>query len=614
MGENSAYLLDDSNSKSLSPDKKLNKQEQRLDKDERKSDDELLLRQSLMIHKDYSIRDVIFQIKTESRNFLISEFRLILIFSLIIAIFFYFAGKEAIAFYFVISFLIGVVISLICVYYAASIAVGNCEMVLNYAKYGLDEAFKSSINLSAKMSVLMMSISYFSFFFFSIVLNYFLHSSNQETFEILCGYGFGCTYSALFCRIGGGIFTKGADISCDVVGKLEAKLKENDYKIPSSIADNVGDLIGDLAGSILDLVASIAETFCAVTLILAYMEDTDFINMAYISSFFTIFSTSQLIFILVEVYMSSSTKFEDVISEKDIEGYLFKLIQITTIGILLSILMIFIFWIPTGLKFNSVEISKYVIMITVILGLFASYLICYSTYYYTGKSFKSIQDLAKITSRSPALNVIYGLSIGFLSTLAPMIIIGLTVLIADHFMGIFGIAFASFGFLLNLPVILLYQMFGPIADVTLGITQILKYDTGISQFINQLDITGNTMSAVVKGFASGSAGLVSFGIYGAIMLSAKVDIINLYEISSIVYLLIGGVFTYLIQALCMYATSENAILLINESRMQITEQKVVNSEQINPDYYECIQLSAQHAFRKATIITWIVRINFVNKF
>ena len=112
--------------------------------------------------------------------------------------------------------------------------------------------------------------------------------SNPEIFEILCGYGFGCTYSALFTRIGGGIFTKGADISCDVIGKIEGNLFENDANNPSSIADNVGDLVGDLAGSILDILASIAETFCTVTLIISYMNDTDERNFDFIILFFTL--------------------------------------------------------------------------------------------------------------------------------------------------------------------------------------------------------------------------------------------------------------------------------------------------------------------------------------
>lgn len=123
-----------------------------------------------------------------------------------------------------------------------------------------------------------------------IILKIFLGYDNESTFQILCGYGFGFTYSALFTRISGGIFTKGADISCDVVGKLEDH-QQTAYMNPSTVADNLGDLVGDLAGSVLDLVASIVETFCSITLILSYMNDTEEKNFEFIIIFFTLFST-----------------------------------------------------------------------------------------------------------------------------------------------------------------------------------------------------------------------------------------------------------------------------------------------------------------------------------
>lgn len=413
------------------------------------------------------------------------------------------------------------------------------------------------------MAVLMISISYYFFYILTLNIKFVGNFRNEYTFEILCGYGFGCTLSALFCRISGGIFTKGADISCDFVGKLEEKLCENDVKNPCSIADNVGDIIGDLVGSILDLVASIAETFCIVTLIISYMQDQESVNFDFILLFFTIFSTSLLIFIIVEksVNFSESTQ-----SEKEIEEYLFKLIRLTTIGMIISVIIIVVLISPDNINFSNHLISKYVIMITILLGLISGYLICYSTYFYTGRNSKSISQLTIYTCQMPALNVIYGLSIGFLSTVAPMIIIAVTVLISSLFCGIYGIAFASFGFLLNLPVILLYQMFGPIADVSLGILHIVDYDPATILRVNQLDITGNTMSAVVKGFASGNAGLISFGIFGAIMLSANVQVLNLYEISHLMFLLFGGAFAYLIQSLCMFATVDNASLLVSYSK------------------------------------------------
>jgi Na+/H+-translocating membrane pyrophosphatase len=318
------------------------------------------------------------------------------------------------------------------------------------------------------MSILMMSISFFTFFILAILLKLIIFD-NQEIFKILCGYGLGCSYSALFCRIAGGIFTKGADISCDIVGKLDDNQIENDSRNPSSIADNVGDIVGDLIGSVLDLLASIAETFCAVTLILSFMNDDNDSIFNYILFFFSIFMTGQLVFIIIEYIISKKSQENEIISDNEIEDYLFTIIRWTTLIMIVFVICLFSLLEPSEIMFREIIISKYSIMTTVLFGLCAGYLICYSTYYYTGKSFESIQKLAVITSQSPSLNVIYGIAIGYNSTVVPVLIIAITVLFSNLLCGIFGVAFASFGILINLPVILLYQMFGPMADVTCNI-------------------------------------------------------------------------------------------------------------------------------------------------
>lgn len=343
--------------------------------------------------KEYNINDLLLQIRQECENFLMSEFKLILLFSLVLTIFFYIVGKRDMASYFCISFLMGVIITLISGFVITRVAVKNIQKLVSNVDMGISVAFKLCIQSSSRMSVLMMTISFFSFFGFSLLLKYFL-AENKETFEILCGYGLGCSYTALFGRISGGIFTKGADISCDIVGKLEENFKENDCKNPSSIADNIGDLVGDLVGSLFDLLASIAETLCAVSLIISYMQNTNEEIYNLIVFFFTLFSTALLVFIIIDFIIAYMTRpkensFEhQIISETDIEDYLFKLIRWTTSAMILITIVYFALLAPTDIIFNGVIISKYNILITVLLGLIAGYLITYSTYYYTGKSFR----------------------------------------------------------------------------------------------------------------------------------------------------------------------------------------------------------------------------------
>jgi Na+/H+-translocating membrane pyrophosphatase len=461
------------------------------------------------------------------------------------------------------------------------------------------------------MSVILLTICHFTFYFFTLLLKFFTNLENIEIFEVLCGLGFGCTFTALFCRISGGIFTKGADISCDVVGKLEENLFENDSKIPSSIADNVGDLVGDLASSVLDLIASMAETFCAVFLIISSFNGLNNFNL--VLAFFSLFATSWLVLILnLMPFFNEIPLLEENFSGDQIERYLFKLSLLTTVCSIIIVTIIFVFFLPpSDLTYENIKISKYNLMFSINLGIVASYLIIYSTYFYTGMSYSPIKELADVTTQSSTLNVIYGLSIGYISTLAPCLILAVTVLISDWLCGIYGLAFSSFGFILNLPVVLMYQIFGPIADVSLGVMNILKIDQRKTKIINQLDITGNTMSAVVKGFASGSASLVSFGLFGALMLSSGVIFINMNDITSIVLLLFGSLFTFVIKALCMNATTENANILIKECRNQVMENSLNINNAVIPDYYAVIQISAVNAFYHSSFISILVSDNYL---
>jgi K(+)-stimulated pyrophosphate-energized sodium pump len=149
------------------------------------------------------------------------------------------------------------------------------------------------------MTILVTTISLFSFILYSIVVK-FLLGLETDTFDAICGYGFGCSYCALFCRISGGIFTKGSDISCDIIGKLENRMAENDSQTPSSIADNIGDLVGDLAGSVLDLITLLNESFCAITIIISYSDIFSEYKYPFIMFLISLVITSQLVFIIIE--------------------------------------------------------------------------------------------------------------------------------------------------------------------------------------------------------------------------------------------------------------------------------------------------------------------------
>jgi Na+/H+-translocating membrane pyrophosphatase len=172
----------------------------------------------------------------------------------------------------------------------------------------LNSAFKTLVEISSKLTVLVFSISLFTFIFYAFIINTFLESEIL-TFDSICGYGFGCSFSALFCRISGGIFTKGSDISCDIIGKLENKFVENDQKNPSSIADNIGDLVGDLTGSVLDLITIFNESISAISIIISHSNINQEFRYTLILFLLSLFITSILVFIIIEL---CSAKYREV--------------------------------------------------------------------------------------------------------------------------------------------------------------------------------------------------------------------------------------------------------------------------------------------------------------
>lgn len=497
------------------------------------------------------------------------------------------------------------------------------------------------IGESANFSLLIYLLITFSFLILTITWSFFY--SYEIVFNSLCFFGIGCSYSAYFSRIAGGIFTKGADISCDIITK-NSRFNfdiENDRYNPASLADNIGDLIGDLLGSILDLVASSMEIFAAFTIVFYNIfTNNQEEGLFLIKHSFTLIMSGILIFITQEILskiinsetINSDIKLDlvndeyneyveliepDTLNNKlsfdhtkeSAENHLMMRFQIQSILVSLYVIIHILIVMP-DIETNNNIFTKTDICLNILIGVLVGYCISYSTYYFTSQHFNTIHVLSQTALLSPGVNVIYGLAVGNYSTIFPCCIISAAIFLCHYLSGIMGLAFMTIGIMLLLPCIIQFQYFGPNADVCLGVNNMLNSDKIIIDEINKLDIAGNTISAIVKGFSTGLSAIVSFSLFGAIILITDLNEINLHDISSIVFLMFGGLFCYIVMSYCIKATGDNADNLIKQSIAQIRsnidiKEVMRNKDDINPDYLECIQISAEFSFEKALIITSI---------
>ena len=338
--------------------------------------------------------------------------------------------------------------------------------------------------------------------------------------ESVAGYGLGGSSVALFSRVGGGIFTKAADVGADLVGKLEHDLPEDSPKNPATVADNVGDNVGDIAGMGADLFGSFAESTCAALTVAATcvqflnVEDKD--NLGAGLYYPLLISAFGLIASFVTTFFATNVM--HVKKENQIERTLKYQLIISTVILTPTLYGVAVLSLPE--QFSMVG-SNFTVNYPIhawactISGLWGGLVIGYFTEIMTSHSYGPVRELANACQTGAATNIIYGLALGYLSTVVPVLCIGVSAYLSHKFLGMFGIALAALGMLSNLAIGLAIDAYGPISDNAGGIAEMSKLGKHIRQRTDALDAAGNTTAAIGKGFAIGSAALVSLSLYGA---------------------------------------------------------------------------------------------------
>lgn len=405
----------------------------------------------------------------------------------------------------------------------------------------------------------------------------------QALMELLAGFGLGGSSMALFGRVGGGIYTKAADVGADLVGKVEEGLDEDSPRNPATIADNVGDNVGDIAGMGSDLFGSFAESTCAALVLVAGMDDLMKEKITAIYYPLLISAVGLIACLFTSIFGIFIYKVNEI---KKIEKALNLQLLISTVLTGFFLIPITIFFLPESWSMPTADEPDYkakhwMCGLSTFLGLLSGYIIGVSTDYYTSNAYKPVREMADICTSGAAINIIYGLALGYLSTIIPVLVLAVTIIVSIKFLGMLGVALAAIGMLSTLGVSLAIDAYGPISDNAGGIAEMSEIGADVREKTDALDAAGNTTAAVGKGFAIGSAALVSLALYGAFLTRCKTG--NKNTIKSVQVndgwvfgsMLIGSMLPFAFSALTMKSVGYAANEMVREVRRQFQDEEYI---------------------------------------
>ena len=526
-------------------------------------------------------------------TFLKSEYLYLGVFLIIFAVIV--LVSEKFVFFTTIAFILGALTSIVSGYIGMYVAT-RANVRVTYKACSKENPLKEAFNVAFRGGCVMgfclvslaLSVLTALIAVYLVVLRPKTVSDYTQMFEYIAGYGLGGSTVALFCRVGGGIYTKAADVGADLVGKNLLGLKEDSPENPATIADNVGDNVGDIAGMGSDLFGSFAESTCAALVVSG--TSAGLIEGAY---FFypMILSASGILVCIITSFFA--THIIPIKENADVGKTLTYQLVISTIFLIPTIFVVSTFCLPayfefvTGVGEDTIvfKSSNTGVMICALCGLIAGLIIGFFTDYYTSNAHEPTQELSRACVSGAAINIIQGLALGYLSCIIPILSISVTIFISFKQAGMYGIAISALGMLSNLAISLAIDGYGPISDNAGGIAEMAELPESVRTLTDALDAAGNTTAAVGKGFAIGSACLVSLALFGAFITRTGMTVVNILEPIQISCLIIGAMLPYAFSALTMKSVG------IAASKMcrQVEKQHKVGDR--NPE--ECIKISTE---------------------
>lgn len=472
----------------------------------------------------------------------------------------------------IISFIVGAILSVLAGNIGMRIATLANVRTAESVKRGLAEGLQVAFSSGAVMGLSVVGLGLLG------VTTLWLIFGDPS---LIFGFGFGASAVALFARVGGGIYTKAADVGADLVGKIEQGIPEDDPRNPAVIADNVGDNVGDVAGMGADLFESYVDTLISAMALAAVYAVSVATN---VQSVIIYPLGIAAIGILASIIGISAVKTND---ESKIHASFNR-------GMFLAgALLILGAWWWTDSLFGSLTL-----LWAVVTGLVAGIAIGLITEYYTSHDRPPVQGIAKASQTGPATNIISGLSLGLMSTVWPVLIVVLAILMAYRIADVYGVAIAAVGMLSTLGFTLAADTYGPVADNAAGIAEMAGMGAETRERAEALDAVGNTTAAIGKGFAIGSAALTSLALLVSYITVVGIDVVDIIKPQVMAGLFIGGVLPFVFSAFSMEAVGKSAMKMVDEVRRQFREITGLMEGTGKPDYTACVDIATTAALRE----------------
>ncbi len=497
-----------------------------------------------------------------------------------------------------IAFIIGAVFSATAGYIGMKVATKANVRTTQAARTSLKQALKVSFTGGTVMGLGVAGLAVLGLggLFIAFLALFAGLGANQvkTAIEVLTGFSLGAESIALFARVGGGIYTKAADVGADLVGKVEAGIPEDDVRNPATIADNVGDNVGDVAGMGADLFGSYVATILA-TMVLGQeivLKD-NFGNMSPILLPMVICGLGIVFSIVGFSFVTIKDDRSSVQRALNLGNWASMLLTVV------ASYFVVMWMLPDGpITLRTTTFNKNGVFAAIVVGTIVGAIMSVVTEYYTAMGKKPVNSIIQQSSTGHATNIIGGLSVGMKSTVIPILTLAAGIVASHYFAGLYGVAIAAAGMMATTAMQLAIDAFGPIADNAGGIAEMSQLPPEVRERTDNLDAVGNTTAATGKGFAIASAALTSLALFAAFVGIAGISAIDIYKAPVLAGLFVGGMIPFIFSALCIQAVGKAAMDMVNEVRRQFREIPGIMEYKAKPEYDKCVAISTKASLRE----------------